>query len=278
MVERSTRSHGLRRAVITAWVAAVLLTLASAAWQRRSGPTYPVTVDVAVGDARVTGQLLRSHTVSEDQPVSLMASAPGIDGVVHWRRFPTAEPWETRPLTLVNGRLTATLPRQQAAGKLEYQVELRRAGQAVAVPERPAVTRFKGDVSPWLLVPHIACMFLALLCSARAGFGAFTGAPPGPWAVVALALWVLGGLILGPGVQKQAFDAWWTGIPFGTDLTDNKTLIAVIAWAWAAWRGRRGHRNRTAMVLAMLVTFVVFAIPHSTWGSEVDWGAAGQRR
>jgi hypothetical protein len=37
-------------------------------------------------------------------------------------------------------------------------------------------------------------------------------------------------MILGPVVQKFAFGEYWTGFPFGTDLTDNKTLIAFIGW------------------------------------------------
>ena len=52
--------------------------------------------------------------------------------------------------------------------------------------------------------------------------------------------WV-GGLILGPAVQKYAFDAWWTGIPFGYDLTDNKTLIAMLGWLWAWFKNRNQH-------------------------------------
>ena len=35
----------------------------------------------------------------------------------------------------------------------------------------------------------------------------------------------LGGMILGPIVQKYAFGAYWTGIPFGHDLTDAKNLV-----------------------------------------------------
>ena len=39
----------------------------------------------------------------------------------------------------------------------------------------------------------------------------------------------LGGMLLGPIVQNFAFGDYWTGIPFGWDLTDNKTLLAAIA-------------------------------------------------
>ena len=41
-----------------------------------------------------------------------------------------------------------------------------------------------------------------------------------------LLLLAVGGFILGPLVQNYAFGELWTGVPFGWDLTDNKTLIA----------------------------------------------------
>jgi hypothetical protein len=80
-----------------------------------------------------------------------------------------------------------------------------------------------------------------------------------------------GGFLLGPAIQKMAFDAWWTGIPFGHDLTDNKTLIAGVAWITAAWRLRSGESARWAIVIASAATLVVFAIPHSAWGSQIHW-------
>ena len=87
----------------------------------------------------------------------------------------------------------------------------------------------------------------------------------------ALALLVLGGFVLGPWVQHQAFGAWWTGVPFGFDLTDNKTLVAVAAWAIAARRVRGGRPARVEVTLAALVTLLVFAIPHSVWGTQIEW-------
>ena len=72
-------------------------------------------------------------------------------------------------------------------------------------------------------------------------------------------------------MQYYAFGQWWTGVPFGWDLTDNKTLIVVLAWVFAAWRLRGGRRARGATLAAAIVTLVVFAIPHSSWGSQIDW-------
>jgi len=51
-------------------------------------------------------------------------------------------------------------------------------------------------------------------------------------------------------VQHYAFGQLWTGVPFGWDLTDNKTLLAALAWvsrsggcARAAGTGRGGGRS-----------------------------------
>jgi hypothetical protein len=89
--------------------------------------------------------------------------------------------------------------------------------------------------------------------------------------LVVIALLSVGGLFLGPLVQKQAFDAYWTGWPFGSDLTDNKTAVAVLAWAVAAFRARGGRDARVAVVVAAVVTLAVFMVPHSAWGSQIDW-------
>jgi len=177
-------------------------------------------------------------------------------------------------LARTGGTLEAALPHQPPAGKLEYQVRLRRGSEQAAFPPLAAITRFKGDVPAAVLIPHILAMFVGMLLSTRAGLEALTaGGRPATLSRLALLLIAIGGFILGPAVQKYAFDAWWTGVPFGWDLTDNKTLLAGLAWAFAVWRLRGGRSARGAVVVAALVTLVVFAIPHSAWGSQIDWSA-----
>jgi hypothetical protein len=78
-------------------------------------------------------------------------------------------------------------------------------------------------------------------------------------------------MILGPLVQKYAFGALWTGFPFGYDLTDNKTLIAFLGWI-AAWiAGRKGKPARGWVLGASILLLVVYLIPHSLFGSELDY-------
>jgi hypothetical protein len=255
---------------------AVLLTLVSAYWQRVSGPTYPVRGAVKIGADTVRMKLERSHEITERQPVRVTVADPAVTGAVEWRRYPSSEAWQREPLMRSGDVLQAVIPPEPhplmpAAGKLEYQVQLARGGERVAFPERPAVTRFKGPVSLWVLIPHVTAMFFGMLFSTRAALAALFGGPTRRWTFVTVVLLVFGGFVLGPIVQKLAFGAYWTGIPWGWDLTDNKTLFAGVAWLAAAWQMRGGREGRTAAVMAAVITLLVFAIPHSTWGSEVKW-------
>lgn len=261
----------LRRSALL-WAAALLLTLASAAWQRTTGPTYPVRGTVHVGGETIEYRLTRTHEGEGDQPVEVRASERGIAGDVLWRRYPTDDPWRSIEMVRSEEDLRAALPHQPPAGKLEYRIRLRGGGVSVVFPERAAVTRFKGAVPSAVLIPHILFMFTGMLWSTRAGLTAMVGDDDGGrLARWTLALILVGGLLLGPAVQKAAFDAWWTGVPFGHDLTDNKTLIAAVAWAWAVVRLRGGRSARASVLFASAVTLVIFVVPHSVLGSEIDW-------
>ncbi|MGA7306529.1 MAG: hypothetical protein WBW88_16750, partial [Rhodothermales bacterium] len=86
--------------------------------------------------------------------------------------------------------------------------------------------------------------------------------------------------IMGPIVQNYAFGEYWTGFPFGYDLTDNKTLIMWLCWVVAAGVLRFGRIKREViqrgLVLAAAVVMVaVYLIPHSLRGSEYDYREEG---
>ena len=254
------------------WLLALLLTLGSAVFQRLTGPTQPVRGKVTLGGAEIRLRLLRSHGGDGDQPVLVKVADPQVTGSIAWRRYPTNDPFVSLPMVREGDVLKAALPHQPPAGKLEYQVQLARGGEKVLFPERPAITRFKGAVSAAILAPHIAAMFTGDARGERRR-------PPRPaWRETALPDLArrhrppcVGGLFLGPLVQKAAFGAYWTGWPFGSDLTDNKTAVAVLAWVVAAFRSRGGRDARVAVVVAAIVTLAVFMVPHSAWGSQVDW-------
>jgi hypothetical protein len=91
----------------------------------------------------------------------------------------------------------------------------------------------------------------------------------------------VGGMILGPLVQKSAFGEYWTGFPFGGDFTDNKMLIMWVVWALAlAIIGfkpkKKENISRAAVLGAALVMTVVYLIPHSMGGSTLDYDKVDQ--
>jgi hypothetical protein len=86
-----------------------------------------------------------------------------------------------------------------------------------------------------------------------------------------LATLFFGGLVFGPIVQKFAFGDFWTGVPFGIDLTDNKTLIAFIGWLLALFAVWKYKSPRIAVIAASALMLIIFIIPHSTLGSELDY-------
>jgi hypothetical protein len=256
---------------------AVIVTLAFALFQRMTGPTYPVRLNEELGGVQIKSRLLRTHSITGDLPVKIETDAPGVSGKVVWRRYPTDDPWQEIALAPVEGMLEATLPRQGMAGKLEYWVELSHGDQTLRRPEsEAAVARFKGDVPLGVLLIHIVLMFGGMLYSTRAGFEALACGPAlRKHSLTALVWLAVGGFILGPIVQKYAFDAYWTGWPLGEDLTDNKLAAAVLVWALAAWRTRGASAGRAVgrwwAIAAMLVVFVIFSIPHSLHGSTLDY-------
>ena len=116
-------------------------------------------------------------------------------------------------------------------------------------------------------------MFLAMLFSTLAGLMAVIKYPLyKKYSVWTLILFIAGGMILGPIVQYYAFGDLWTGIPFGWDLTDNKTLIALLFWILAVVMNRKKERPLYT-VLAAFVLLLVFSIPHSLFGSELNYSS-----
>jgi hypothetical protein len=259
-------------------VSAFLIMVAAAAWQRMTGPTHPRRGHAVVAGQDVSWRLLRS-SVSGEPFMVVMPAPDGVTGSVHYRRYPLDEPFREIAMNRDGGTLVGLLPTQPPAGKLEYYVTLGAGGSSVRVPDGPPVVmRFKGDVPAGVLIPHVVAMFFGMMVGVRAALAAALGRPEARrYAWVAVVLIGLGGLVLGPIVQKYAFGAYWTGWPFGEDLTDNKTLAMWLAWVVAvavlARRREPGDRvARGAVVAACLVTIAVYLVPHSLRGSQLDYG------
>jgi hypothetical protein len=273
-----TGNSSSKGTAIALWLAALVLMVSAAVWQRTTGPTYPRRGQSTVGGREVRWRLARTATSGEPFLVSL-AVAEGVTGRVRYRRFPSSEPFAELPLRREGGALVALLPTQPPAGKLEYALSLGPAGSETPVPaDGTVVMRFKGDVPAGVLVPHVVAMFFGMLIGIRAALAAaLSRAEARRYAWVTVVLISLGGLLLGPIVQKYAFGAYWTGWPFGEDLTDNKTLAMWLAWVIALFvlSRRREPADRLARAVvgvAAAVMLAVYLVPHSLRGSQLDYG------
>lgn len=273
------------------WILAIIITLGAAYYQRKTGPTNPRDTYLTVNDSLVKVRLVRSLGLDERPEVRLAITDTAVKARLFYRRYRTGEEYSSSEFKYkvypVNSMVMnkvfgiteekgfyAAVPQQPPAGKIEYFLELTDSkGTITVLKETPVVIRFKGAVPSYILTPHIIFMFLAMLLANVAGLMAFFNLPAfrkySLWTLITL---IAGGMILGPAVQKFAFGEFWTGVPFGWDLTDNKTLIALLFWILAVVMNKK-RNTRVYTLVAAFVTLIIFSIPHSMFGSELDYSS-----
>jgi len=255
------------------WIIAFLITVSAAFYQRMTGPTHPLRGKATLNETEITYKLERDPETTNDHEVQVKVPNAEIKATIIYKRYKTDDPWTRIPMNRDEDDLAGSLPKQPSAGKLEYRILLASQGKEISLTgEESVIIRFKDPVPGVILAPHIIIMFLAMLFSTRAGIEALNPkGNPRKLALWTTGLLFVGGFILGPLVQKFAFGDLWTGFPFGTDLTDNKTLIAMIGWIAALIAGRRGKPARWWVLSASILLMAVYLIPHSLLGSELDY-------
>ncbi len=265
---------------ILVWLFAVLLTATVLIYQRMTGPTYPQRGSVEIAGETISYALIRTwenEELYEDRMGARVAvEVPGAEfsGTLKYKRLGVAEDWTVLKMLREGDELTARLPNQPAAGKLLYLVSLTKGQESYSLTEEPVVIRFKDHIPDWIPLPHVLLIFVALLFSTMTAVEALRRSKKvKTYAILTLASMLIGGLIMGPIMQKYAFGAYWTGWPFGHDMTDNKTLVAFIVWLIAFIVLLRNPKNRFWPVFAAIITLIVFVIPHSVLGSEFDYSA-----
>ena len=257
------------------WLLAFLITISAAVYQRTTGPTYPKNINVTVNKTVHELKLLRSLSLGEKSEVRLDLNDSNIRVRLFFKQYKSDSEYESEEFTYradpKHGGFYAWVPQQPVAGKLQYYIEITDLnGTQTYLKESPVIIRFKGDVPAFVLIPHILLMFIAMLFSTLAGLMAVIKYPSyKKFALWTLILFIAGGMVLGPVVQYFAFGNFWTGVPFGWDLTDNKTLIALIFWILAVIMNKKSEKP-IYTILAALVLLLVFSIPHSLFGSELN--------
>lgn len=266
------------------WVIAVVSTIGISIYQRMTGPTHPKTVDCVIEGKEYSFKLSRSGG-EEDCKILLKGfGAESIEGKecrasIFYKRYPTTEEFSKIEMQSTDEGFVGFLPVQPPAGKLEYYIMIEsrvvtaESYQKKLIPisaDDPLIIRFKGDVPAWVLIPHILAMFISMLLGIYTLLVAFANMDEyKKYLSISCVILLIGGFILGPIVQKYAFGVYWSGFPFGMDLTDNKTLLAAIFMLIAVFT-RKYKWNRWVAIIAVHIMLIVFSIPHSMRGSELN--------
>jgi len=254
-------------------IIAFIIMISAAVYQRLTGPTHPINLNLQWQGTEISGQLSRSYDGEGTQPIEITVPDTAVHAVLIHRRYRTDDKWIGMKMERQKENLVGSLPKQPPAGKLEYFIQLKKGENYISIPmNHKVVTRFTGFVPRYVLIPHIVLMFIAMLLSAWSGLeAAFNNDKMYILTYMTAIFLFLGGMILGPVVQKFAFGEYWTGVPFGFDLTDNKTLVAMIGWAIAVWAVYKKKSARLWIILAAVILLIVYSIPHSVMGSELDY-------
>ena len=272
---------------IILWVIAFIMAVTAMVFQRSTGPTYEFKGELNQVGVEYKYKLLRSQETTEGAKIELpYLEDANYDAILHYKRYQTKDVVTSVQFQLDDKKnFIAQLPMQPAAGKMEYYITGNINGKQFHIPEKgedSIILRYKDPVSNSILIPHVLLMIMVILFGIRAGLSAiFDKGGMRRWVVVTFIAITVGGLVLGPLVQKSAFGEYWTGFPFGGDFTDNKTLIMWVAWALTLAvigfkRKKKENISRIAVLIAALVMTVVYLIPHSMGGSTLDYDKIDQ--
>ncbi|MCK9164012.1 MAG: hypothetical protein M0O93_06675 [Bacteroidales bacterium] len=257
----------MRKSIIAIfWILAIILTLCSSIYQRKTGPTNPKKTTIKINDKDYKLSFPRSATATNNT-ITLNIPDTNVKAQLIYREYNLNKEFTKIDFNNNGQTLTVNLPIQPNAGKLEYYVSV---NQEMLFESDPLILRFKGDVPSEVLIPHIIFMFVSMLFASYGLILAIANKKNvGRYVILTIITLIIGGFIFGPLVQKYAFGVYWSGFPFGYDLTDNKTLIALFALLINIIFLKK-KIFRITSIIAFCVMITIFCIPHSLRGSELN--------
>jgi len=187
----------------------------------------------------------------------------------------------------------ASIPLHPKGIKAWYYLEALRDGEEgetkVTLPEkslgqvRPIRLKFEGEVPPYVIIPHILCIFGAIFFATLTLFSAIDLKKGRAilrksvkLCAVTILLLFLGFFPLGWAMNYFAFGVLWEAFPFGKDVTDNKSQIMFLFWLFTLFMvkgtfwGKGETKNLVSgrtysklVIVSFVVTVIMLAIPHS---------------
>jgi hypothetical protein len=266
---------------------AVLITLVVVVASRYFGPNRQYTVETSSQGVEMAHKAPRGHDEGGPAPLwvkvrlngkeasDLMIGLKGrVKGAEAWegilpsRTEPGEEGWDQRILFEV--------PEKPWTTRYFYQFDgCVKGGEPFTLTRddgNPMMVKFKGKVPAWIVILHVLGMFggFFLLILSTLHAWALAWGREDYKAASSLAWWswlvlFIGGVPVGFAMNYFAFNVIWEAFPFGGDVTDNKTQIALILWALAAMglSYKKNRRSGVFAVVAGLLVLAIFLIPHS---------------
>ena len=264
------------------YILALLLTVLLLAIARRASTRHQEDITT-----NIDGVVLSHKTVTEnfgDGPVVTLKSSDASRqrALVRFAEQIGGD-YQTIEMTPEAGVFSARLPTLEKGKKWFYHIDVIKDNVLLTTlpADRDQFIKFKGHISPLILIPHILFMFATIFFGMMAIFTSVDLAR-GKGDVKRSVLFVLltfisafiGGIPLGIAVSAQTFGgSGWGGWPLGTDITDSKTEVLLLFWLVTlilSWKGLKGQKlpisdslYSALVIISLVVTFITFLIPHS---------------
>jgi hypothetical protein len=237
-------------------------------------------------EIRIDHMSLSHETVTEsfgEVPRLFLRASSGeeLEPVVYYSQN-RGGPYQYEDMSPVDSGFVTTLPVLEKNNKLWYRIMVFKQRELLAdfPPGEDQFVKFKGHVMPVILIAHIVFMYATMLAGALTLFSAIdiilgkgNIRQSVRYVMWTLILGVIGGFVFGPLVSYQTLGIPYEGIPFDNDITDSKTLIFMLFWAFTFLISRRGLKGEKMVVsdgayallviLSFIVTFGLFLVPHS---------------
>ncbi len=195
-----------------------------------------------------------------------------------------------RPQKENPGLFFGVIPSQPMRSKVYYYISVRDGEKnELTLPDKvnrlnsPFMIKFKGKVTPAVLIAHIIAMFVGIFFIFMVLFydidllrGKDALKDVGNLSLLATFFIFLGGMPLGWWVTYQTLGVLWEGIPIGWDITDSKTLIIFLYWLILLYLMKGtvfkknsklnvvGEKTLAVFVLmGVILSFLLYLIPHS---------------
>lgn len=188
------------------------------------------------------------------------------------------------------GTFSGVIPSQPKKTKVYYYISIRDSEKnGLTLPDRvnrlnlPFMIKFKGKVTPAVLIAHIIAMFAGIFFIFMVLFydidllrGKDVLKEVSNLSLLATFFIFLGGMPLGWWVTYQTLGILWEGIPIGWDITDSKTLIIFLYWLILLYlmKGTIFKKNSelnavgdkllgVLVLMGVILAFLLYLIPHS---------------